>query len=323
MRNNTFAEIAQVISASEKILIYPHVNMDGDALGSAAALCKGLRKQGKECYILIEDGIPANLTFLDQGYCTSEQNLIRKPDLSICVDCGDPSRFEKRAGKFSSAPVTVCIDHHGTTDLFCDYNYVDPKAAATGELIYRLLREMEAEIDQEMGEALFAAITTDTGDFQYSNTTRESHLIAAELYDAGIDPNKVSIELYENTRIEKLLIENEALSTMSTIGGGKGIIAYVTQDMLRKTGARLEETEGVVQKLRSIGSVEVAAFIKETEEGDVRVSLRSKKHVDVSAIAAAMGGGGHIRAAGCTLHCTMTQAFDLLKEKITDSLELL
>lgn len=320
MKNNTFAEIAEVISDAEKILIYPHVNMDGDALGSAAALCGALRKLGKVCHILIEDDIPTNLKFLDRGYCTWDTGVIRKPDLSICVDCGDTSRFEKRQKKFAAAPVTVCIDHHQTTEYYCDYNYVDPHAAATAELIYKLLCTMGVEIDRQMGEAIFAGITTDTGNFQYSNTTKETHLIAAKLYDTGIDANKISIELYENTRIEKILIENAVLSTISTIAGGKGVIAYVTQDMLKTTGAFMEETERIVEKLRSIGSVEAAAFIKESADGKIKVSMRSKRYVDVAAIAAELSGGGHSRAAGCTLQCSLTEAFDLLKEKLTEKL---
>lgn len=320
MKNNTFEEIGKVISEAEKILIFPHVNMDGDALGSAAALCTALRRQGKECYVLIEDRIPANLAFLDRGFCTTDQNVIKKQDLSICVDCGDPSRFEKRRKKFDQAEITVCIDHHGTTSPYCDYNYIDKDAAAAGELIYRLLLTMGITIDGQIGEAIFAAITTDTGNFQYSNTTAESHLIAAALYEAGIDWGKVSTELYENNRIERILIENTALGTMSTVAGGRGVIAYVTQAMLRETGAVMDETEHVVEKLRSIAGVEIAAFLKETEDGRVKVSLRSKSCADVASIAADLGGGGHIRAAGCTLSGSLSEAFDLLKEKITDCL---
>lgn len=320
MKNNTFEEIVKVISEADRILIFPHVNMDGDALGSAAALCCALRGQGKESYILIEDRIPANLAFLDRGYCTFDENVIKKQDLSICVDCGDPSRFEKRRKKFDEADVTICIDHHGTTSPYCDYNYIDKDAAAAGELIYKLLLTMNTVINAEIGEAIFAAITTDTGNFQYSNTTAESHLITAALYQAGIDWGKVSTELYENNRIERILIENTALGTMSTVAGGKGVIAYVTRDMLRETGAVMDETEHVVEKLRSIAGVEIAAFLKETEDGRVKVSLRSKSCADVAAIAADLGGGGHVRAAGCTLSASLSEAFDLLKEKITDCL---
>lgn len=304
-----------------RILLYPHVNMDGDTLGSCAALCRKLRDTGRECYILIEDEIPGNLKFLDRGYCTADPDILGRPDVSICVDCGDAGRFPKRKARFLSAPVTVCIDHHMTTDPFCDYNYIDSGAAATGELIYMLLKSMGLEIDRETGEALFAAITTDTGNFQYSNTTRQSHEIAAALYDAGIDANAVSIELYENVRIEKILIQNRVLGTMSTICDGRGIIAYVTQKMLEETGASMDETEGVAQQLRSISGAEVIAFIKETDAEKVKVSLRSKRYADVAALAAELGGGGHVRAAGCTLYCSLTEAFDILKEKMTEILD--
>ena len=177
-------------------------------------------------------------------------------------------------------------------------------------------------MDRDIAESLYAAITTDTGNFQYSNTTVETHLIAAELCALGINPGDISIEIYENARIEKLLLEAAALRTMTTLSGGKGVIAYVTREMLEETGARSDETEGIVQKLRSIAGVEVAALMKETDDGRIKVSMRSKKYVDVAEIAAGFSGGGHVRAAGCTFYCGLTEAFDKLKEKITDSLEI-
>lgn len=321
MKNNTFEEIAKVIAKKNRILIYPHIHMDGDALGSAVALCKALRVMGKECFILIEDDVPGNLQFLDKGYTTFDADVIKKPELSICVDCGDAGRFPKRKEKFDSAKKTICIDHHATTTHYCDYNYVDSSSAATGELIYDLLCIMGVSIDQEIGEAIFAAITTDTGNFQYSNTSKRSHEIMAELYDAGIDANRVSIELYENQRIEKIQIKNKVLNTLSLICDGKGAICYMTEEMLAESGASSDETDGVVQELRSISSVEIAAFLKEMPGGKVKASLRSKRYADVAEIAAAFGGGGHIRAAGCTMECTLSDAFDAIKRKMTDSLE--
>lgn len=320
MKNNTFEELAAVLLQAEKILLYPHVNMDGDALGSCTALCRALRKMGKNCYVLVEDKVPDNLAFLDRDYCTQEQKILGRPDLSVCIDCGDEGRFMGRKERFFSAPVTMCIDHHRTTKSYCDYNYIDSGSAACAELIYNLLQAMGAEVDQEIGEALFTGITTDTGNFQYTNTTKKSHEIVAALYDAGIDTAKVSAALYENVRLEKMRIRNRVLETMSTICDGRGIIAYVTQDMLKETGALMEETEGIVQDLRSIRNVEIAALIKESASREIRVSFRSKLCANVAEIAAALGGGGHERAAGCTLHCSLTEAFEQLKEKITESL---
>lgn len=320
MKNNTLAEIAKTLAEKQNIFIYPHINMDGDALGSAAALCKGLRNLGKNCYILIEDEIPGNLQFLDKGYTTIDRNVMEKPEISICVDCGDEKRFPRRAEAFYAADITVCIDHHATTKFICDYNYVDSSRAATGELIYDLLCEMGVVIDKEIGEAIFAAITTDTGNFQYSNTSRRSHEIMAALYDAGIDANGISIQLYENVRIEKILIKNRVLSTLELLCDGKAAVCYMTEDMLTETGATGDETDGVVQDLRSISGVEIAAFLKEQGEGKIKASLRSKRYADVAAIASGFGGGGHIRAAGCTLECDMVEALNRIKEKIKESL---
>lgn len=321
MKNNSFEELAAVIGRMEKIFIFTHIHMDGDALGSSAALCSALRKMGKECDIIIEDKIPDNLKFLDRQYCRKDYGELEGADLSICVDCSDKSRFPKRAELFDKGNVTMCIDHHKTTERICDYNYIDSAAAATGQLIYRLIEALGVPVDKEMGEAVFAAITTDTGNFQYSNTSKETHEIMAALYDAGIEANKVSVELYEKVRIERLLIENRVLSTLKTYAEGKVAVAYVTQEMLKETGALMEETEGVVQILRSIAGVEVAVFLKEINSNLVKVSMRSKEFADVAEIASEFNGGGHSRAAGCTFNTTVEDAQKKLVKRITDSLE--
>ena len=278
-QNNTFCEISQVLKEAGSVLIYPHVNMDGDALGSAAALCRALRDLGKECHILIEDTIPRNLLFLDHGYCTHDQNIIENPDVSLCLDCGDIKRFLKRKDKFLEGKTSICIDHHRTTVPFCDYNYVDPDAAATGNLIYYLLRELENttefRMDGEIADAIFAAITTDTGNFQYSNTTRECHEITAQLYDLGVDVRKVSQEIYESVRQERILLHSVAVAGMERFAEGKVALAVVTQEMLRQTGADMDETEGIVDKLRSVEGVEIAILVKEDTE-KLKLSLRAK-----------------------------------------------
>ena len=315
MINNTMREIADVLKAAESVLIFTHINMDGDALGSAAALCKGLRSMGKESYILVEDQIPAYLGFLDNGYCTYDQEVLKNADVSVCVDCGDFSRFPKRKEKFLEGKATICIDHHRTTSEFCDYNYVDPDAAATGELIFALLKELGCGPDIEAGEAIFAAITTDTGNFQYSNTNKNCHMIMAELYDWGVDPNRVSVEVYENERLEKLVVTVKALESLEIICGGKAAIAHLTKAEMDKTGAAPDETDGVIDRLRSISGVEYAAFLKEKEPGIIRVSMRAKRLGNVAEIAARNNGGGHIKAAGCTLEMSMEEAIDVIKKE--------
>ena len=321
MMNNSFEEIGNALKKAKKILLFPHVNMDGDALGSAAALCKALRDMGKKCYIIIEDKIPENIKFLDKGYCESNFDVIKNPDVSVCIDCGDAGRISERIQKFRQSEMTICIDHHGTTKRMCKLNYVDPKAAATGQLIYKLLASMGVKIDKEIGEAIFAAITTDTGNFQYSNTTKETHEIVAKLYDAGIDSNGVSVEIYERVPLQRLKIKNVALNTMATVCDGKGAIAYVTQEMLEETGAAMDETEGVVETLRSIDGVEISAFLKESWYDKIKVSMRAKKIGNVAEIAAKYHGGGHDKAAGFTLNCSITEAFEIVKAEIIENLD--
>lgn len=321
MANNTFKEIAEVLLNAQTILIFPHINADGDAAGSASALCHTLRELGKTAYILIEDQIPANLKFMDKGYFTFDDKVIEHPDVSICVDCGDFGRFPKRREKFISAQTTVCVDHHGTTEEFCEFNYVDPAAAATGELVYALIKEMGAEPDVETGEAIFTAITTDTGNFQYSNTTKNCHIIMAELFDLGVDTNKVSVEIYENERPEKLMITTRALSTLEIFGGGCGAIACLTLEDMKEIGAEPFETDGVIDNLRSISGVEYAAFVKEKEPGVIRVSMRAKRRGNVAEIASQLGGGGHVKAAGCTLNMPLDEAVNLVKSKLNEAIK--
>lgn len=308
--NNTFKEIAELLDKAQKILIYSHVSPDGDAIGSSVALCRALRLKGKEAFVLVDEELPLNLAFLDKGYCSENLEIIDDVDLSVCVDCGDFTRFPDRKEKFMQAPTSVCIDHHHTTKQFCDYNYIDPDASATGELIFDLLEAMGTQPDEEIGEAIFAAITTDTGNFQYSNTTRRAFEIMAELCEWGVDMNKVSVEIYENIRIQRKIIESMALSTLQLICDGKAAVAFVTEKMIEESGAFSEETENVIKMLRSIAGVEYAAFLKEKGPETVRLSLRAKTYGDVAAIAEKFDGGGHIKAAGATISLPIEKAVE-------------
>lgn len=321
MMNSTLKQIADKLKNAETILLYPHVIMDGDTLGSSIALCIALRKIGKKAHILIEDEIPSYLLFLEKSYCTFDQNILNAPDISISVDCSDIERFVMRKDKFLSGRQSICIDHHRTNNYFADMNYIDVSAGATGEIVYNLIKTMEVELDVEMAEAIYTAITTDTGNFQYTNTTKTTHLITADLFDIGIDLEKISVEVYQNIRHEKLKIMNEVINTIEMLYDGQADIAYVTQEMLEKTGALMEETEGIIETLRNISGVEISAFLKETKPNEIKIGLRSKTYGDVSGIAQSFGGGGHKKAAGCTLHTTLQEAKKLISAAIIAHLE--
>ncbi|MEG0156546.1 MAG: DHH family phosphoesterase, partial [Anaerovoracaceae bacterium] len=175
-RNNSLAEIGRALIKAETVLIFPHILMDGDALGSSVALCRALRNSGKNCHVLIEDRVPGYISFLDKGYCTDDQAVLQEPaDVCICVDCGEESRFPGRVQVYREGKTKICIDHHPTSMGIGDLNYIEQGAAATGELIYALLEEMNIELDKEIAEAIYTTIMTDTGNFRYSNTRKRSH----------------------------------------------------------------------------------------------------------------------------------------------------
>ncbi|MDR3242531.1 MAG: bifunctional oligoribonuclease/PAP phosphatase NrnA [Clostridiales Family XIII bacterium] len=309
-------KIAAAIEKAKTALIFPHISVDGDALGSSVALCRAMRKQGKDVWIQIEDAIPENLKFMDKGYTTADSDRIAAADLCIALDCGETGRFPKRKEKFFSGGMTVCIDHHFTTEPFADLNYIDADAAATAEIVYALLGELGAEIDAETAEAIYTGIVTDTGRFGYSNTTKKTHLIAAELLDLGADPSKIAVLLFQSVRREKLALNSKVMDTLEIFAEGKGAIAVMTRKMLTETGAEADESEGIVEQLRNIRGVEVAGLVKEINFRQVKVSLRAKNGYGVSELASAFGGGGHIRAAGYIAAAVPKEAAAELKAEI-------
>lgn len=366
---NTLREIAKALlqEQNEKIFLFPHVNMDGDALGSSAALCGALRKLGKTAYILTEDDTAYNIEFLDRGYCVrvdggaggvcertaggsssaqmhdadsvTENDTAYAlgsdaasvlgggaPDVCICMDCGSTDRFMLRADIFNSGKMSICIDHHVTSKPNFDMNYIDGNAAATGEIVYDLIKELEALsarelIDTEIGEAIFSAIATDTGNFQYSNTTAKSHRIAAEFLELGVDENGACIKIYQNSKLSRIKLNAAAVEKMKMFAGGRAAAAPVTQDMLKACDAEMSEADGIVETMRNIRGVEVSVLLKEYAADEIKVSMRAKSYADVAAVAAKFGGGGHIRAAGCTLRMPIGDAENIITEAVSEELQ--
>ncbi len=335
--NNTFEEIAKEFLKAGKVLIFPHVNPDGDAVGSSVSLCLALRRLGKKAYVLIDTELPANLRFLENACCIKLDTLPQnspeelfarifdgeRPDICACVDCSEVSRFEERKAFFFAGRRLGCIDHHATGKPFADFNFIDGDIAAASEISYALVREMERItgrqlIDGELGSVIYAGICTDTGNFQYSNTTHDTFRIAMELLDAGVEPSKVSVELYQNVKLSKLLISSESLNHLEIFADGRAAMSYVSQEMLQKTGASMDETDGIVESLRSIAGVEVAVFLKENGPCETKVSTRAKSFANVAAICAKFGGGGHVRASGCTIHEGLDKAIEIMKREVEE-----
>ena len=179
---------------------------------------------------------------------------------------------------------------------------------------------MGEEPDREIGEAIYTGIATDTGNFQYTNTTKKTHLITAELYDLGIDTKKINVILYQSVRPQKLRLRNLILDEMEMFCGGLASIAWVTLEMYREADAKVDESDGINAVLRDIRGVEIGVFLREKHKDEIKVGMRSKEYLDVSEICAGMGGGGHRHAAGCTLHCTLPEAIPRVKDAVEKAL---
>lgn len=338
MQNKLNAINKQLLQA-ERVLIFSHIMPDGDALGSSSALCSALRLCGKEAYIVVEEEIADYLKFLDRdGYCIDTDGTEtpadffarvfggKTPDICVMLDCGEYSRIEKRVEIFKAAPRTVCIDHHLTTGEIADLNWVEPARAATGEMIYFLIRDLEGKvgkpiINAEICEAIYTAIITDTGKFQYSNTTSETHGIVMEMMQVGFEHSKISVRIYQSNTLQSLRVKGAIINKMKIFADGKASLSYITQEMLREIGAKFNDTEGIVDELRAIQGIEIATFVKELPDGRIKVSMRSKNDADVMKIAAAFGGGGHKKAAGFTFtDINMDEACQKLCHAITTAL---
>ncbi|MBI4126940.1 MAG: bifunctional oligoribonuclease/PAP phosphatase NrnA [Deltaproteobacteria bacterium] len=298
---STFTQVIAALKQAKRILIGSHYNPDGDALGSAAALGIALERQGKKVTFFNRDPVPFNLTFLphaDRFVRTLPKDA--SFDTVVIVDCNAAKRVGGDFEKAIKGTRVICIDHHQLEKTEGDLTILEPDAAATGVLIMRFLEEAKIPLDRILATCLFCAITVDTGSFRYSNATPDVFLLGAKLVKAGADPYEISKALEENYPAKRYRLLAKSLATLQ-VDEQLGIASIdVTQQMFKETGTGPDLTEEFSSFPRSIRGVEVALFFRELPDGRLKVSMRSKGHVDVAKIAAGFGGGGHVHAAGCT-----------------------
>ena len=306
-----FKEVVSAIEKSEKILIYPHKSVDGDCLGSAYALKLALLKTGRLAQVEYEPNEADNRIM---KVIRDVEVAEFEPDLIIAVDCGDADRMGTRAERFLKFENTVNIDHHGTNVGYAKVNYVDGKAAAAGEIIYDLLKYMNISIDDDIANNLYVAISSDTGGFAYSNTTHHTHSIAGELIGFDIDFPAINAYLFRTKTYRELMLAKEALDTMEVLADGKVASVTITKEVVDKYDAKDSELGGLVDYPRSLDTVMIALYFKEID-GGVKVSMRSTG-TDVSAIAVKHGGGGHIRASGCTINKPLCEVKKMIYDDV-------
>jgi phosphoesterase RecJ-like protein len=302
----------EVIGALEKatnVVIFPHIMMDGDCIGSGSALMGALSELGKTVYFCSEENLPYQYTFLikeefiikidAEGNITFPEGVFFDTyDCAVAVDSSDIDRLGVRADFFKKAKVTISIDHHKSNQKFAMINHIESKRAATAEIIYDLIKKLGCKIDLEIASAIYAGILSDTGGFRFSNTTPKTHRIAGELLKTGIDVSAMSKVIFDEMSFAKLKLIGRAIDSIELFLDGKLAIMTLDENDIRATGSLPEDFNEIVNFARNIRGVEVAALIRTTAKDKTKVSVRTNKHFDASEFAAIFSGGGHARAAG-------------------------
>lgn len=306
-----------IINRSQRIFIASHVNPDGDNIGSSLALALALKNINKEVIVLSTEDTPNDFLFLPGADLYQEYDeSLGETDLFITLDSSDIERLGRNIDLLSKAKYVINLDHHISNTNYGHVNIVDPKLASTGELVYYLLKRMELNIDRDIATNIYTAISTDSGKFSYESVSSNTHRIVADLIDCGIDVKDINIKLYESTSIESTNLFIKTLSTLKTYANNAIAIVSISQKILEETNTTLNDAEGIASFIRGIGPVEVSCLLKEVEINEIKVSLRSKEYVDVAAICKTFDGGGHIRAAGCTIHSDLATAQSTIVNEI-------
>lgn len=309
MKQLTRKQTAEFLNKNDNYVILTHRRPDGDTLGSAALLCRGLRKLRKNAHILRNPEITEKYAHLHEGLTTEQ---ISEGDVLIAVDTASkgmlPAAFSAYAERIS-----LRIDHHATADSFTDCELVEPEAAACGEPVARVLSLMGVSLDKPMANALYTAISTDTGCFRYANTTAETLSVAAECAKVSKNLFAINQALFETRSLGRLRLEGWLIEHMLFLQEGKIAICALPKAIEEELGLTEDDLENISGFPRSIEGVKIAATIREDGENRVKISVRAVPGYDASAICAQFGGGGHKGAAGATLSMTMEQAVEAIK----------
>src|ERR1051325_6609933 len=301
LTNSTFAEIAELLRAHESFVILSHVRPDGDALGSQIAMGLALQKLGKKVKVWNEEGLLEKFSFLPGGELVSfPPNEPEDFDVVLALDPATRQRLgDNVLAAVGSAKVLINIDHHPSNPRYGDLVHIAPIAPATGQILFELLQIQNLPLDEQIAENLFAAISTDTGSFQYQNTTARTFEIAADILRCGIQVGELSQKIYESYPRRRIELLRVLLDRMHFDADGKVASFSLPLATANELGVIPEDNEGLIDHLRAIQGVIVAIFFEELEDGKVRVSMRSKdERADVCAICVSFKGGGHKLAAG-------------------------
>ncbi len=305
-------KVIDLIKQANSVVILSHDSEDADAVGSSFAMRLALLGMGKDVRCIFSEITEERIRFLGEDYTIFDENDIPKADLCLCLDCGDVNRIGKRKAIFEAAKKTACIDHHFTNVGFCDADYIDSKAPATGEILYNLFTKMGIEITQDIAKQLYAAISSDTGSFKYSNVRPETFIIASELIKLDIDHAEIARKLFDTESLGVIKFKGYLMNNMEQHFDGKLNIVCAQDSLLKEYGIEEKDTGDIVNIPRGVKGCEIAVSIRETPEKK-KISFRSNGKYHVSSLAEKFGGGGHIMASGAAVR---SKSIDAIKEEV-------
>lgn len=321
--NATYQQIGEIFARYDSFVIMSHVRPDGDAIGSQLALGFALEAAGNRVRMINDDGLPDNLRFLPGS------DRIELPpaepldfEVAIALDTATKPRLgEASLHAASKAKVWINIDHHKSNPRYGDVNHIDSSSPATGEILYKLITALHLPLPDASRDAIYVAVSTDTGSFQYPSTTADTYLMAADLIKRGLDVGRINSLTYDSHPFRRVELTRALLNTLELTGGGKVAhweLPLATRDALQ---LKPEDSEGLIDMIRAIEGVTVALFFEELEGGKIRISMRSKDpRVDASDICGQFGGGGHALAAGIRMAGPLEEAKQQVLAAVTRAL---
>ncbi len=296
MSSLTRIEAARWLLENDRFVIVSHRRPDGDTIGSSAALCLGLRQLGKAAHVLKNTEITEKYLHL---HASLNKNCPEPGDILICVDVASPGLLPANSARLQNE-IALRIDHHGSGTAFTPFELVDDKAGACGDIIYDLLQEMGVKLDKVLAEALYTAVATDTGGFRYANTNAHSYQVAAACAEAGGDLYAINQTVFDTNSLAKLRLQGWIVENLRLSAGGKVAVCALPLAVEKQLGVTEDDMENISGFSRSIEGVELAATLRETGDGNVKISVRAVPGYDASRICELFGGGGHKGAAGAT-----------------------
>ena len=303
-------KVIKAIKNAKSAIILTHTDPDGDAIGSMIAVHLVLKGMGKKTAMYCNNPVPEMYRFLPESGKVKDSAGNGKFDLAIAVDCGDEKRVDDGIKLRALAKTVVNIDHHPDNTKFGDINLIE-KISSVSETLFKLFRKMKVRITKDIATCLYTGIMTDTGNFQYDLTTADTLDIAASLARAGAKISGIAMAVYETKTLSSVRILGAAMYRLETSKSGKVAWTVLPKQLMDSLDAKSEDLTGLVDNIRAIKGVEVAVLFREEDDG-IKVNFRSKLKVNVSDIAKALGGGGHIRASGAILKSSLDDA----KEKV-------